>query len=98
MSDLHFEWDRRKAAANERKHRVTFEGAMFAFYDEEALLVADPDYSGDDSRFVLLGLDPRVGLVSVCHTYVEEEGTIRIISARKATRREQSDYVERARK
>ncbi len=53
MSNLRFEWDPRKNAANERKHGVSFEEARTVFYDERALLIQDPDEQEDD-RFVLL--------------------------------------------
>ena len=55
VSDLQFEWDPRKNAANRRKHGVSFEEAQTVFYDEHALLIEDPDEK-DEDRFVLLGL------------------------------------------
>ena len=51
-----FEWDPRKARENVRKHGVSFEEAVTAFSDDEALLLDDPDHSTDEERFVLLGL------------------------------------------
>ena len=56
MSELRFEWDDRKDAENKRKHGVSFEEAQTVFYDDRALLIADPDHSDDEDRFVLLGL------------------------------------------
>jgi len=55
VSDLSFEWDDRKNRANQQKHGVSFEEAQTVFYDERALLIADPD-SEDEERFLLLGL------------------------------------------
>ena len=92
MSDLHFEWDRRKAAANERKHGVGFDEAKSVFSDERAKLIDDPDHSEDEDRFVLLGLSGSLRVLVVCHCYREEGNVIRIISARKATPRESKFY------
>lgn len=92
MSAPHFEWDERKAAANAKKHGVSFEEAKSAFYDERARLIDDPDHSGNEDRFVLLGLSSALRLLVVCHCYRGEDGIIRIISARKATAREATFY------
>ncbi len=56
MAELRFEWDPRKSTANQRKHGVSFEEASTVFYDESSLLIADPDHSYAEDRFVLLGL------------------------------------------
>jgi hypothetical protein len=92
MSDLRFEWDRRKAASNKRKHGVSFEDASTAFADENARVIDDPDHSDEEGRFVLLGLSVSLRLLVVCHCYRESDSVIRIISARKASRSEQRDY------
>lgn len=92
MSDLHFEWDSRKAAANERKHGVGFEEAKSVFSDERAKLIDDPDHSEDEDRFILLGLSGSLRVLVVCHCYREEGNVIRIISARKATAKESKFY------
>jgi uncharacterized DUF497 family protein len=55
MSNIKFEWDARKAAANEKKHGISFDEARTVFFDENAKLIDDPDHSDDDERFVLLG-------------------------------------------
>lgn len=65
------------------------------FADENALLVDDPEHSADEERFILLGMSAAVRALVVCHCYRESEDTIRIISARKATRKERSTYTER---
>jgi len=92
MSALHFEWDERKAAANLRKHGVSFEEARSVFYDEHARLIADPDHAEDEDRFVLLGLSAALKVLVVCHCYRSGSGVIRIISARKASAREARSY------
>lgn len=92
MSTLRFEWDERKAAANARKHGVSFDEAKSVSVDERAKLIDDPDHSEDEERFVLLGLSSALRLVLVCHCYRSEGNVIRIISARKATARESRSY------
>lgn len=61
-----FEWDDKKAAANLRKHGVSFEEAKTAFSDEHARLISDPDHSEDEDRFVLLGYGHGQTLLVVC--------------------------------
>jgi uncharacterized DUF497 family protein len=92
MSTLRFEWDDRKAAANAKKHGVSFEEAKSVFVDERAKLIDDPDHSEDEDRFVLLGLSNTLRLLLVCHCYRSEGNLIRIISARKATAKESRSY------
>ena len=92
MSTLRFEWDDRKAAANAKKHGVSFEEARTVFVDERAKLIDDPDHSEDEDRFVLLGLSSALRLLLVCHCYRSEDNVIRIISARKATAKESKSY------
>lgn len=89
---LRFEWDPRKAAANFRKHGVSFDDAQTAFADENAKLIDDPDHSEEEDRFVLLGLSSSLRLLVVCHCYRAEGNVIRIISARKAERHERNSY------
>lgn len=89
---MHFEWDERKGQLNLAKHGVSFEEARSAFFDEQARLIADPDHSEEEDRFVLLGRSARFRLLVVCHCYRDESGIIRIISARKATPRESREY------
>jgi uncharacterized protein len=92
MEGLQFIWDEKKNQANRRKHGVTFEEAQTAFFDERAKVYFDPDHSENEERFILLGVRYRLRTVIVCHCYREEELLIRIVSARKADRREQVDY------
>jgi uncharacterized DUF497 family protein len=89
---LSFEWDPRKAAANLRKHKVSFEDAQSVFSDERARLIDDPDHSADEERFLLLGLGSSLRVLVVAHCYRAGGGVIRIISARRATREEENSY------
>ncbi len=87
-----FEWDSRKAETNARKHRVGFEEAMTAFGDPQAMLIADPDHSLDEKRYLLLGLSTKHRLLVVA--FVERSPRIRLISARRATWYERKRYEE----
>lgn len=89
---IKFEWDSAKAAANARKHGVSFEEAQSVFYDEFAVQFFDDEHSGDEERFLLLGMSTEANLLLVCHCERDAGTIIRIISARKATRRESSFY------
>ena len=95
MPDLHFAWDAHKESQNRRKHGVSFTEAETVFSDEHALLVDDPEHSSQEERFALLGLSAKLRTLVVVHCYREEEAVIRIISARKATRRERDIYNRR---
>jgi uncharacterized protein len=92
MSSLQFEWDDRKAAANLKKHGVSFAEARSVFLDDRARLIDDPDHSDDEERFVLLGLSASLRLLLVCHCYRGEGNIVRIVSARKASTRESKAY------
>jgi len=76
---LEFEWDDRKAAANRRKHGVSFEEASTVFSDENALFLADPDHSDEEDRFILLGLSASLRVLVVGQTYRPAQDTIRLI-------------------
>jgi len=89
-----FEWDSKKNLTNQKKHRVSFEEAQSIFFDSNARLIGDPDHSGSEDRFVMMGLSGRLRLLVVCHCYRGKDDVIRIISARKATRREREIYEE----
>jgi len=89
---IKFEWDSAKASANLKKHRVSFEEAQSAFYDEFAVQFFDDNHSSDEERFLLLGMSTGARLLLVCDCERETGDTIRIISARKATKRESTFY------
>jgi uncharacterized DUF497 family protein len=87
----------RKAAANQGRDGVSFEEAQTVFYDEHALLIDDPDHSGEEDRFVLLGFSNKLRVLVVVHAYRANDEVIRLISARKATKRERERHDERRR-
>lgn len=90
-----FSWDRRKSAANEAKHGVKFEEAASVFRDSTAAVFDDDRHSEDEYREVIIGHSERLRLLII--SFTERDDIIRIISARKTTKSEQSDY-ERYRK
>jgi uncharacterized DUF497 family protein len=90
-----FEWDPRKALANEHKHGVTFDEAATAFEDPLGIVTDDPRHSAGEERMVLLAYSEATRLLAVMFT--ERGDRIRLISARTATRREHRDYEEGAR-
>ena len=92
MNDIRFEWDAAKSRRNVRKHGVSFEEARAVFLDDNAIRFYDPDHSHDEDRFIMLGMSFKLRILVVCHCYKEDEYTIRIISARKATRHEATQY------
>ncbi|HEX9186704.1 MAG TPA: BrnT family toxin [Vicinamibacteria bacterium] len=87
-----FEWDPGKAAANSRKHGVSFEEAVTAFRDPLARIHADPDHSRVERREILIGHSDGQRLLVVA--FATRRGRLRLISAREATRRERRDYEE----
>jgi hypothetical protein len=89
MSHLTFVWDPRKDATNRKKHDISFHEAKTAFTDEFGRLIADPDHSEEEDRFIPRNEHSR--LLVVCHC-VRDGETIRIISARKADKRERKTY------
>ena len=89
---IQFAWNQPKAAANLRKHGVSFEEAQSVFYDEFAIQFYDDEHSAEEERFLLLGMSDTARLLLVCHCEREAADLIRIISARKATKRESSFY------
>ena len=91
---MNFEWDENKNQINQRKHGISFEEAQAVFEDEHAILFDDPDHSESEERFLLIGLDRKTRVCIVSHCYRDTDGTIRIISARKATKLERSVYDE----
>jgi len=93
MDGLRFEWDARKDALNQTRHGVSFTEAKTVFFDPHALVIDDPDHSIDEERFIILGHSRALRLLVVVHCLRASGSTIRIISARKATRREAASYL-----
>jgi uncharacterized protein len=91
---LRFEWAERKNRGNRIKHSVWFEEAQSAFRDPNARLFHDPEHSEGEDRFILIGLSSTARPLVVVHCYKESDSVIRIISARKATKKEFIFYEE----
>ncbi len=87
---LIFEWDEKKAYKNIKKHGVSFEEAATVFGDPLSITIYDPLHSKDEDRFVILGMSNKNRLLVVVHT--DRNDRIRIISARKATKKERKQY------
>lgn len=85
-----FEWNADKAQINRQKHGITFEEAVSVFRDEMALFMADTEHSDDEDRFILMGMSENLRILVVVHC--QRLNNIRIISARRATSREQQHY------
>jgi uncharacterized DUF497 family protein len=92
MRYIRFTWDTKKSQVNLKKHGVSFEEARTAFYDPNARVMADPAHSDQEDRFLLLGFSRHLRLLVVCHCYRQNDEVIRIVSARKATKREAGQY------
>ena len=86
------EWDPNKAASNATKHKVSFEEAKTVFFDDRALVIADPDHSSLEGRFIILGMSSLLRMLVVAHCLRKQNSVIRIISARKAGSKEQKPY------
>ena len=89
---MEFEWDPEKAAANVRRRRVSFSEAATVLEDPLSTTFPDEAHSEGEMRFVTVGVSQRGRLLIVAHT--ERNDTIRIISARRATRREREFYEQ----
>lgn len=89
---MEFEWDPKKAAANIRKHNVTFQEAATIFGDPLAITFEDPDHSTNEKRYITFGLSLQKRLFVVSH--VEQVNRTRIISARLMDRKERRIYEE----
>lgn len=87
-----FEWHPNKATANLKRHQVSFEEAQTVFYDDFAVQFFDDAHSDEEDRFLMLGMSVYSKLLIVCHCEREDGEVIRIISARKATKRESAFY------
>ena len=92
MKKMLFTWDDNKNTSNKRKHGISFEEAQAVFFDENAIEFDDPDHSVNEERFILLGLNQNLKVLVICHCYRSNESEIRIITARKATKKEQTVY------
>lgn len=91
-TETSFDWDPHKASKNVEKHQVSFEEAATVFDDLMFITVIDDKHSFDEERYITIGLSNQGRLLMVAHT--DRESRIRIISARKATAKEEQFYVE----
>jgi uncharacterized protein len=92
-----FEWDPTKAKENQRKHKVSFERAAEVFRDPLAISIFDEEHSEEEDRWVTIGKDSHESVLVLIHTFsriATEACTIRIISARKANRKESRQYEQ----
>ena len=88
-----FEWDSKKAESNAQKHGVTFDEASTVFGDPLGLLMSDPDHSLSEERYLVLGMSNQQRLLVVA--FAERPPRTRLVSARRATRRERRRYEEK---
>ena len=95
MEELGFNWDDNKAARNIKKHNISFEEAISVFYDENAIEFYDPEHSDKEDRFLMIGLSWRLRVIVVSYCLRNKGLEIRIISARKASKKEHQFYVGR---
>lgn len=89
---LQFEWDSKKAQANKRMHGITFEEASTIFADLLSITIPDPTHSIGEDRFITIGTSVKNKIIVVVHS--DRDGIMRIISARKATRKEIRQYEQ----
>jgi len=93
---LRFEWDSNKARQNQKIHGVSFDEASTAFRDTLSMAIYDPLHSDKEDRFVLIGNSHKDRLLVVVHT--ERGDNIRLISAKKASKKEKTQYEENAKR
>ena len=93
--DIRFVWNDKKDKINQKKHKVSFQEAQTVFLDDNARMIYDPDHSESEERFILLGMSMKLRILVVCHCYRQNDEIIRIISARKATKKEEKQYYEK---
>ena len=90
LGDLKFVWDSEKAEINFKKHKVKFEDAAYAFFDDYRIDEFDELHSDDEDRYKIIGKVANILTV----IYTERDDKTRIISARQATKREEVQYYE----
>ena len=94
MGMYKFEWDEEKNRINQQKHDVSFDEATGVFEDTKAITIYDEEHSENEERFLIIGFDVKARQLTVCHCYRNGEEIIRIISARKAAKKEIELYKE----
>jgi uncharacterized DUF497 family protein len=91
MDSFNFEWNKNKNQSNHEKHGVSFQEAQTVFYDQNAIEYYDDNHSLEEERFIMLGISYQMRLLVVCYC-VRNRNSIRVISARKATKKETKVY------
>ncbi len=92
MKPIRFSWDDRKSRINQKKHGISFGEAQTVFFDENAIEYFDPDHSVDEDRFLMLGISFRLRVLIVSYSLRQRGSEVRIISARKATKKEKKAH------
>lgn len=94
---MKFEWDSEKDKTNRQKHNVNFFEACYVFSDKHMLSFYDEEHSDDEDRWITMGQSLSGRILVVIHTFrkSKDKESIRIISARKATKHEEKQYLER---
>ena len=92
MKKIQFDWDPKKNIEKKKKHKISFEEAKDVFYDDNAILFDDPEHSIEEDRFLIIGRIKNLNICVVSHCYKDKDEIIRIISARKATKKEKNTY------
>ena len=87
-----FVWDAEKYKANIRKHGVSFDEATSVFDDDNAIYFDDEGHSKTEERFIVIGMSDKLNVLMVCHCYRNGDSLIRLISARRANRKENAQY------
>ena len=87
-----FKWDMEKNLQNIEKHGVPFKEAATVFRDEIAIILDDKEHSQEEEKFKIIGFSGNLRLLMVCHCYRDDDSVIRIISARRTTKKEQNQY------
>jgi uncharacterized DUF497 family protein len=93
---IKFEWDSNKDKSNQNKHGVSFDEARTVFLDDYAIQFYDNEHSENEDRFLMLGMSVKERILLICHCTKESDSIIRIISARKATKKEKKLYSGRS--
>lgn len=94
IKPIQFTWDENKNEINKKKHGISFEEATEVFSDDNAILFDDPDHSLEEDRFLIIGAIKSSKICIVSHCYKDDDNIIRLISAREATKRERTVYLE----
>ncbi len=89
---MRFEWDEKKNKSNFEKHGVWFEEAQTVWADASSAEFSDPEHSDEEDRFLRIGLSSKLNILLIVFCERDDGNSIRIVSARKATRKEQEQY------